>query len=114
MSVSLTNRAWCSSDSASGSSRIVRTVRVVRVVRRTDRSLAEDACKRQGEFRQQICRQHVARFARQLDGTSESAVATPRVDAYHIDVRVDDPVLGYAGALVQMPLDGFVTLPRAR
>ena len=62
---------------------------------------------------QQLRRQHVARLARDLDGSIES-IAVSGVDADDVDVRIDHPVLEDVRALVQPTFDRFGALSSAR
>jgi hypothetical protein len=65
------------------------------------------------QTREQGRRDHVAGLARQLRGRREAFALSP-IHAHHIDLRIVEPVLRYAGTLVELPLDGFVALARAR
>ena len=69
---------------------------------------------REGQFQswQQRSRNDVSGFGAQLDRPREPLLGAP-VDPHHVEVRIHDPVLRHAGALVEVTLDGFVAASRA-
>jgi len=76
-------------------------------------SVAEHVRERDVETWEEGRGEHVSSLARQLDGSSE-AIAVTAVDADHVDLLIDHPILEDVPPLVQPPLDRLVALPGLR